>query len=71
MPFPQNFDTMDKTHRKVKMLGYTVEEVEKMATVLNYSLHHHIKDTKFAEEDKAVLRDLEDLLLGLLAEGRI
>lgn len=53
------------------MLGYTIEEVEKMATVLNYSLHHHIKDTKFAEEDKAVLRDLEDLLLGLLAEGRI
>jgi hypothetical protein len=53
------------------MLGYTAADVEKMATVLNYSLHHHIKDTKFAEEDKVVLRDLEDLLLGLLAEGHV
>jgi hypothetical protein len=53
------------------MLGYTTEQVEKMATTLNYSLHHHIKDTMFADEDKKVLRQLEDLLWGLLAEGRI
>jgi hypothetical protein len=53
------------------MLGYTTEQVENMAMILNYSIHHHIKDTKFAAEDRAVLRQLEDLLLGLLAEGRI
>ena len=53
------------------MLGYTAEQVENMLMILNYSIHHHLKDTKFAEEDKAVLRDLEDFLLGLLAEGRV
>ena len=53
------------------MLGYTREDVENMATTLNYTLHHHIKDTKFADEDKKVLRKIEDLLLGLLIEGRV
>ncbi len=53
------------------MLGYTRDQVENMLTVLNYSIHHHIKDTKVAAEDRAVLRQLEDLLLGLLAEGRV
>ena len=53
------------------MLGYTAEQVENMVMILNYSIHHHIKDTKFAAEDRAVLRQLEDLLLGLLAEGRV
>jgi len=54
-----------------KMLGYTRDQVENMLTVLNYSIHHHIKDTKFAQEDIVVLKDLESLLLGLLVEGRI
>jgi hypothetical protein len=53
------------------MLGYTREQVENMVTILNYSLHHHIKDTKFANEDKEVLRQIEDLLLGLLSEGHV
>lgn len=53
------------------MLGYTEQDVENMLKILNYSLHHHIKDTKFAEEDKEVLRKLEDFLEGLLKEGRI
>jgi hypothetical protein len=53
------------------MLGYTTEQVENMVTVLNYSIHHHLKDTKFADEDKEVLRQLEDFLLGLLSEGRV
>jgi hypothetical protein len=53
------------------MLGYTTEQVENMITVLNYSIHHHIKDTTFAAEDRAVLRQLEDFLLGLLSEGRV
>ena len=53
------------------MLGYKTEDVENMVTVLNYAIHHHIKDTKCAAEDRAVLRQLEDLLLGLLAEGRV
>jgi hypothetical protein len=54
-----------------KMLGYTRDQVENMLTILNYSIHHHIKDTKFAQEDIVVLKDLESLLLGLLVEGRI
>ncbi len=53
------------------MLGYTQEQVENMAMILNYSIHHHIKDTKFASEDTVVLRQIEDLLIGLLAEGHI
>lgn len=53
------------------MLGYTVEQVKNMHTILNYTIHHHIKDTKFAEEDTVVLREIEDLLLGLLAEGHV
>jgi len=53
------------------MLGYTQEQVENMLTTLNYSIHHHIKDTKFAAEDTVVLRQIEDLLIGLLAEGHI
>jgi|LakMenEpi03Aug12_release.lakeMendotaPanAssembly.Ray.scaffolds.fasta_scaffold2498552_1 hypothetical protein len=53
------------------MLGYTTEQVENMATTLNYSIHHHINNTVFADEDKKVLRDLEDFLWGLLAEGRV
>ena len=53
------------------MLGYTADQVEKMLTTLNYSIHHHIKDTMFAAEDKEVLRRLEDLLQGLLAEGHV
>jgi exopolyphosphatase/pppGpp-phosphohydrolase len=57
--------------RSSPMLGYTREDVENMATTLNYTLHHHIKDTKFADEDKKVLRKIEDLLLGLLIEGRV
>ena len=52
------------------MLGYTAEQVENMYTTLNYSIHHYVKG-KFADEDILVLRELEDLLLGLLAEGRI
>ena len=52
------------------MLGYTAEQVEKMYTTLNYSIHHYVKG-KFAEEDILVLRELEDLVLGLLAEGHV
>jgi hypothetical protein len=59
------------TTERVNMLGYTQEQVENMAMILNYSIHHHIKDTKFAFEDTVVLRQIEDLLLGLLAEGRV
>ncbi len=53
------------------MLGYTSEQVEQMATTLNYSIHHHINNTMFADEDKKVLRDLEDFLWGLLAENHV
>lgn len=53
------------------MLGYSEEQVENMATVLNYTLHHHLTDTKFIEEDRKVLEQIEDLLNGLLAEGRV
>jgi hypothetical protein len=53
------------------MLGYTREQVENMATILNYTMHHHLTDTKFVEEDKAVLMQIEDLLIGLLAEGHV
>ena len=53
------------------MLGYTTEQVEKMLMILNYSIHHHIKETKFAEEDRETLRELEDFLKGLLMEARV
>jgi hypothetical protein len=53
------------------MLGYTREQVENMATILNYTMHHHLTDTKFVEEDKAILMQIEDLLIGLLAEGHV
>ena len=53
------------------MLGYKREEVEEMAKVMNYTLHHHLTDTKFIEEDRKVLEQIEDLLNGLLAEGRV
>jgi hypothetical protein len=58
------------------MLGYTAEDVEKMVTTLNYSLHHHMPNTtgpaaRFVEEDMIVLRQIEDLLQGLLAEGHV
>ena len=57
------------------MLGYTREEVEKMSQTLNYSLAHHLPNTagasaRFVEEDSKVLRKIEDLLEGLLQEGR-
>ncbi len=52
------------------MLGYQIAEVEEMSKVLNYTIHHYVKG-KFAAEDIAVLRQLEDLLEGLLVEGRI
>lgn len=58
------------------MLGYKYEDVEKMATTLNYTLHHHMPNTtgpasRFAEEDMVVLKQIEDLLLGLMAEGHV
>lgn len=53
------------------MLGYSVEDIEKMIMTLNYSIHHHIKDTKFADEDKEILRKLEDFLEGLLVEEKV
>ena len=53
------------------MLGYTTEQVEKMLMILNYSIHHHIKETNFAEEDRETLRELEDFLKGLLVEARV
>jgi hypothetical protein len=53
------------------MLGYTTEKVSEMLMILNYAIHHHIKDTKFAEEDTKTLRELEDFLEGLLREGRV
>ncbi len=53
------------------MLGYSEEQVENMATVLNYTLHHHLTETKFIEEDRKVLEQIEDLLNGLLEEGRV
>jgi hypothetical protein len=57
------------------MLGYKKEEVEEMSKVLNYSLAHHLPNTagksaRFVEEDSKVLRKIEDLLEGLLQEGR-
>lgn len=52
------------------MLGYTEEQVDKMLTTLNYTIHHYVKG-KFQDEDRAVLRDLEDFLEGLIAEGRV
>lgn len=51
--------------------SYTPEQVEKMLRILNYSIHHHIKETKFAEEDRETLRELEDFLKGLLREVRV
>ncbi len=53
------------------MLGYKTQDVENMYTILNYTIHHHLKDSKFVEEDKVVLRQIEDLLLGLMAEGHV
>lgn len=53
------------------MLGYSVEQVEEMAKIMNYTLHHHLTDTKFVEEDRKVLEQIEDLLNGLLEEGRV
>jgi hypothetical protein len=58
------------------MLGYTVEQVEDMCKTLNYSLHHHLPNvagpsSRFVEEDVVVLKQIEDLLLGLLAEGHV
>jgi hypothetical protein len=55
----------------MELMGYTREDVENMATILNYTLHHHLTDTKFISEDKKVLEQIEDLLNGLLFEGRI
>lgn len=52
------------------MLGYTEEQVDKMITTLNYTIHHHMVGP-FADEDRAVLIDLEDFLRGLVHEGRI
>lgn len=52
------------------MLGYKLEEVEEMSKMLNYAIHHYVKGP-FAEEDKQVLRKLEDLVEGLIVEGRI
>ena len=52
------------------MLGYTEEQVDNMLTTLNYTIHHHMTGN-FADEDRAVLRDLEDFLQGLIAEGHI
>lgn len=52
------------------MLGYKLEEVEEMSKILNYTIHHYVKGN-FEEEDKAVLRKLEDLIEGLIVEGRI
>ena len=72
MKISRNFGIINLHQRKgYKMLGYTKEQVENMYTTLNYTIHHHIKDTKFASEDTLVLRELEDLLLGLLAEGHV
>jgi hypothetical protein len=53
------------------MLGYTTQEVENMVTILNYTLRHHLTDTKFVNEDRIVLKQIEDLLEGLLHEGRV
>jgi hypothetical protein len=52
------------------MLGYTEEQIDKMITTLNYTIHHHMIGP-FADEDREVLRDLEDFLRGLVHEGRI
>ena len=52
------------------MLGYTEEQIDKMLTTLNYTIHHHMVGP-FADEDRAVLRDLEDFLQGLIAEGHV
>jgi hypothetical protein len=53
------------------MLGYSEEQVEEMAKVMNYTLHHHLTNTKFIDEDRKVLEQIEDLLNGLLTEGRV
>lgn len=52
------------------MLGYTSEQIDKMLTTLNYTIHHYVKGN-FADEDKAVLRELEDFIEGLIVEGHI
>jgi hypothetical protein len=52
------------------MLGYTEEQINKMMTTLNYTIHHHMTGV-FADEDRAVLKDLEDFLEGLIAEGHV
>jgi len=52
------------------MLGYTEEQIDKMMNILNYTIHHHMTG-RFADEDRAVLRDLEDFLEGLIHEGRV
>lgn len=52
------------------MLGYTEEQIDKMLTTLNYTIHHHMAGP-FADEDRAVLRELEDFLQGLIVEGRV
>ena len=53
------------------MLGYSEEQVEEMAKVMNYTLHHHLTNTKFIDEDRKILEQIEDLLNGLLVEGRV
>lgn len=52
------------------MLGYTREQVENMLQILNYSIHHHLNG-KFADEDRKVLRELENFIEGLLVEKRV
>lgn len=56
--------------RGITVLGYSEEQIDKMMTTLNYTIHHHMVG-RFADEDRAVLRDLEDFLQGLIAEGRV
>lgn len=57
-------------YRGEKMLGYTEEQIDKMLMILNYTIHHHMIGP-FADEDRAVLVDLEDFLQGLIAEGHV
>jgi len=52
------------------LMGYTEEQIDQMMIALNYTIKHHMTG-RFADEDRETLRELEDFMNGLIAEGRI
>ena len=70
LTFSPKFGIIYLYQERKYMLGYTSEQIDKMLTTLNYTIHHYVKGN-FADEDKAVLRELEDFIEGLIVEGHI